>query len=512
MTVIKEGEPGFGYDYVNDGMPIAFTSDLFTDGVTNEVNMDTIKQWLASPQKYKKELEKYAIYQYISNGDIFQLFDLMRILPKLNYSIKTLKLNNKNNEYTLACRRAMKDINHKELTRDILSQTISSGTLCGLWVGGSPNKKGKKNKIQETPYPILFNNLECFFPARRKRGKWAIWCDLSYFDDIDEDDYKQGLFEELNPYINEKMLNAYANDPNCRYIEFPIERSICIRTHVLRRNQRFGLPWNTPAIKDIKHQEKLKNLEKVAANKVMNAVSVLTIGNDKNPEDYGWKAVGKAVRSNIAKDVKRVLNTNKDGETSVVILPEFCDFEQKAPQTNVLNPEKFQSINSDIGNDIGIARTLTNGQGGNYASANLNLEIIYNRISELLESIEVEVYNKLFQIILPSDIGQDYYLEYEKGYPLSTTEKAKMFKELHMLGYSLKPLVELLGEDFDDYVENSIYEIEEMDLREKIKPPMSTYTMSGDEEVGKPKGEQSNNDSTITVEENGGNSQPKPSV
>ena len=56
MTVIKEGEPGFGYDYVNDGMPIAFTSDLFTDGVTNEVSMDTIKQWLASPQKYKKEL------------------------------------------------------------------------------------------------------------------------------------------------------------------------------------------------------------------------------------------------------------------------------------------------------------------------------------------------------------------------------------------------------------------------------------------------------------------------
>ncbi|EGT3606920.1 hypothetical protein FKF97_10985 [Clostridium perfringens] len=512
MTVIKEGEPGFGYDYINDGgMPISFISDLFTEGVTNEVSMDTIRQWLASPQKYKKELEKYAIYQYISNGDIFQLFDLMRILPKLNYSIKTLKLNSKNDEYTLTCRRAMKDINHKELTRDVLSQTVSSGTLCGLWVGGSPNKKGKKNKIQETPYPILFNNLEYFFPARRKRGKWTVWCDLSYFNDIDTDDYKQDLFEELNPYINEKMLEDYANDPNCRYVEFPIERSICIRTHVLRRNQRFGLPWNTPAIKDIKHQEKLKNLEKVAANKVMNAVTVLTIGSEKYPENYGWKAIGKVTRNNIAKNVKNGLNTNEEGEVSVVGLPEFCKLEQKAPQTNVLNPEKFNAINSDIGNDTGIARTLTNGQGGNYASANLNLEIIYNRISELLEMIEIEVYNKLFQIILPDSIGRDYYLEYEKGYPLSTTEKAKLFKELHMLGYSLKPLVELLGEDFDDYIENSIYEIESMDLREKIKPPMSTYTMTEDE-TGKPKEEQSNNDSTITFEENDGNNQPKPSV
>lgn len=510
MTVIKEGEPGFGYDcFIDDsgGISMVFTSEMFTDGVINEVSMETLKKWLASPQKYKKELEKYAIYQYVSNGDIFQLFDLMRILPKLNYSIKTLKLNNRNDTHTLTCRRAMKEINHKELTRDILSQTISAGTLCGVWVGSS-----KKNKrTQETPYPILFNDLEHFFPARRKRGKWTIWCDLEYFNDIEEDAYKQDLLEELNPYITEKILNEYFDDNNKRFVEFPVERSICIRTHVLRRNQRFGLPWNTPAIKDIKHQEKLKNLEKVAANKVMNAVTVLTIGSEKDPQNYGWKAIGKVTRNSIAKNVKKGLNTNEEGEVSVVGLPEFCKLEQKAPQTNVLNPEKFNAINSDIGNDTGIARTLTNGQGGNYASANLNLEIIYNRISELLEMIEIEVYNKLFQIILPDSIGRDYYLEYEKGYPLSTTEKAKIFKELHMLGYSLKPLVELLGEDFDDYIENSIYEIESMDLREKIKPPMSTYTMTEDE-TGKPKEEQSKNDSTITVEENDGNSQPKPSV
>lgn len=507
--IIKEGTPGLGQDVImgeDNSAPLCFTSNIFSNGVTNDINIDTIKKWLASPQKYKKELEKYAIYQYISNGDIFQLFDLMRILPKLNYSIKTLKLNNKNDTYTLNCRRAMKDVEHKELTRDILSQTISAGTLCGIWVG----RETKKDK--ETPYPILFNDLEYFFPARRKRGKWAIWCDLEYFNDVDINPYKQDLLDELNPYIKEEMLDDYNSNPEHRYVELPIERSICIRTHVLRRNQRFGIPWNTQAIKDIKHQEKLRNLEKVAANKVMNAVTVLTIGNSNKPEEYGWKAIGKVARKNIADGVQKGLNNNIEGDMSAVVLPEFCGLEQKAPQTNVLNPEKFESINSDISNDIGIARTLTNGQGGNYASGNLNLEIIYNRISELLENIETEVYNKLFKIILPNTIGQDYYLEYEKGYPLSTTEKAKIFKELHMLGYSLKPLIELLGEDFDDYIENSIYEIEKMDLREKIKPPMSTYTMT-ENEGGKPNSDnESNNDSTIQTEENGGNNQPKPSV
>lgn len=500
-----EGTPGLGQDAIREDLSAvqSFTLDMFSDGVINDININTIKKWLASPQRYKSELEKYAAFQYISNGDIFQLFDLIRILPKLNYSIKTLKLNNKNDTYTLACRRAMKEVEHKELTRDILSQTISTGTLCGIWVGR--NSKADK----ETPYPILFNDLNYFFPARRKRGKWTIWCDLDYFNDVDDNDYKEALLDDLNPYITYEMIEDYKKNPEHRFVEFPIERSICIRTHVLKRNQRFGIPWNTQAIKDIKHQEKLKNLEKVAANKVMNAVTVLTIGNDKNPEQYGWKSIGKVARNSIAKNVQQGLNNNKEGEINAVVLPEFCGLEQQSPQTNVLNPEKFDSINSDIGNATGVARTLTNGQGGNYASGNLNLEIIYNKISELLELIEVEVYNKLFKIILPKSIGRDYYLEYEKGYPLSTSEKAKIFKELHMLGYSLKPLVELLGEDFDDYIENSIFEIEQMELRDKIKPPMSTYTMN--EETNSSE-EQSKNNSTINTEENGGNKQPKPSV
>ena len=116
------------------------------------------------------------MYQYITEGDIFQLFDLIRVLPNLNYKIETLKPNMRKDNHIIEIRKVLKDINHKELTRDLLSQLVTSGTVVGLWVG----RENQKSK--DTPYLIIFDDLEYFFPARRINGKWTEWCDLSYFD------------------------------------------------------------------------------------------------------------------------------------------------------------------------------------------------------------------------------------------------------------------------------------------------------------------------------------------
>lgn len=505
---------GIAKDVVNDncgGLEV-FTTDMFSNGVFKDVDVKTIEKWLNNPDKYREELNKYSVYQYITEGDIFQLYDLIRILPELDYTIKSLKTNKNDTNNTLNCRRVLKSVGHKELTRDILSQTLTEGTLCGLWVG----KEMATDK--DDPYLLIFDDLEYFFPAVRQRGKWTIWCDLSYFNDMNINPYKMDLLADLNPYITEDDYKKYSAtmDENLRYIEFPIERSVCIRTHTLYRNQRFGLPWNTQSIKDIKHKEKLKNLEKIVANKVVNAVAVLTLG-IKDSETSTYKKLGEKITKSIFNNVKRGLSNNKEGETSVVGLPEFAKLEYPQVKSDALDPKKYDSINSDIGNDTGIARTLTNGQGGNFATGNLNLDIIYKRISELLEVIENEVYNKLLSLILPKKASNDYYFEYKKNTPLKTLDKLKMFKELHAMGYSLRPIVELLGEDFNEYINNSISEIEDMKLREIIMPPVTSYTMSQKDMVngdngGKPMEEGSENPSTIKTKEHDGNNTPKPSV
>lgn len=481
---------------------MTFNSPLYTKGLLKDIDEKTLQRYLANPEEYKEELEKYAIYQYISNGDVFQLFDLTRVLPNLNYRIKTLKTRSRSDKHSLECRRCLKEINHKELTRDILSQVISSGTVVGVWVGREDNRQ------KEYPYLMIFDDLEYFFPARRKNGKWTVWCDLAYFDSVHDIDTKADMIENLDPYVTIEDYNNYKkNGEEYRYIEFPVERSICIRTHTLKRNQRFGIPWNTQAIFDLKHKQKLKDLEKVASQKVMNAVAVLTLGIDGGESTY--KKLGEKLTRSVFESVKKGLMENKDGEVSVVGLPEFAKLTYPNQNVDVLDPDKMESITSDISNGVGVSRTVTTGNGGTYASAKLNLEVLFDRIGELLEMIESEVYNKLIQIILPSTVNKDYYLEYEKEYPLSNAEKASYFMQLSQSGYSIRPLLEVLGQDFDEFIENSLYEIEELGLREKIKPPLTSYTVTADDIDGS---EKSENENTMNSNENDGNSLPSANV
>lgn len=479
-----------------------FSTKRYSYGVLQDISEKDLQRWMANPTRYKDELTDYAMYQYITQGDIFTLFDMVRVLPNLNYNIRTLVPNKTNQSRLLACRKYLNEINHKELTRDIVSQLVSSGTVVGLWVG----KEDLKSK--ECPYLMLFDDLEYFFPGRRIRGKWTVWVDMSYFTIANNCDYRMDLLNNLSPYITiDDYDNYLKKGEQCRYIELPVERSICLRTHTLKRNQRFGLPWNTPSILDIKHKQKLRNLEKVASNKVMNAVAVLTLGLDNDKSN--WKELGKSLTKSTFESVKAGLNNNKEGESSVVGLPEWGKIEY--PDTHVgdvLNPDKITSINDDISNGTGVARGLTTGKDTTYAVAKLDLDILFNRIGELLEAIENEVYNKFLKIILPNSISSNFMFEYEKRYPLSASEKLSALQYLAGSGYSIKPLIESLGYDFEEFIGQSLYEIEDLGLRDKIKPPLTSYTVTGEDL----KSDNNNNDSTENSSENDGGTIPRAKI
>ena len=335
---------------------LQFKTEMFTNGTIKDVDIKDLQKYLSNPERYKDKLEKYSMYQYITNGDIFQLYDLIRILPNLNYKIKTLNTKSKGDNYVLSIRRTLKELNYKELVRDILTQTVTSGTLVGVWVGKETNKS------KDNPYLMIFDDLEYFFPARRVQGKWTVWCDLSYFDNVSISyDKRYEIINNLAPYITQQDYDNYKEKGEAyRFIEFPIERSVVIRTHTLKRNQRFGIPWNTQAIYDIKHKEKLRNLEKVASNKVMNAVAVLTLGIKDSP-DSTYKKLGEKLTTDVFNSVKKGLMENKEGEASVVGVPEFADLKYPDQKTDVLDPDKIETINNDINNSTGVARTLTNG-------------------------------------------------------------------------------------------------------------------------------------------------------
>lgn len=490
----KEYNEAFGGDILSEG----FTTDMFSRGIVQEYTPEQLLRFFSNPQQYKKELETVAEYYYTTNGDIFQQFDLAKILPSLNYRIQSSEKTANYEAHCSIINDAMRSTVHKEITRDIITQLMASGTLIGIWMGN------KKN-----PYLYIFDDLEYIFPAYRKNGQWCAWVDLAWFDTMSDMD-RNIQFENLYPYVLSSDYALYKKDSSkSRYVELPMDRSVVLRTHTLKRNQRFGVTWVAQSMYDIMHKKKLKDLEKSVANKIINSVAVLTIGDKDNPN----LSMNKTLKRKVYGGVKRSLEKNSEDGITCVAIPEFSKLEFEDSNSQPLDPKKFQSIDNDISNATGMSRTLTSGVGGNFASGKLNYEIVYKRISIMLEDIENEVFRKLLGVILPKTFANKYDIIYDKKPPLSQKEQIDVLIKLHAEGFGIKPIIDMLdGVDFDDYIEQSIYELDVMQLDKTIRPYQTAYTLSSkdgnkkSDDVATDKASESEN--TNKSQSNNGNDTP----
>src|SRR5690606_27903624 len=156
---------------------------------------------------------------------------------------------------------------------------------------------------------------------------------------------------------------------------------------------------------------------------------------------------------------------------------EFPDF-----KTDGLNGKKFEQIDDDIKSSYGLSGALLNGSGSNFASAKLNLDIFYKRIGVMLEEIEQEVYGKLFNLVLPKNQEDNYYMIYDKEAPLSLKDKIDVLMKLNDKGWSIKAVIDHIdGINWENYLEQTLYETEELKLQSRIVPYRTSHTMKSDE-------------------------------
>lgn len=481
------------------------------DGILKDLTVEQIQKYLSSPVRFNPQISKYMKYMYITNGNIYQMYEMMRILPDYEYRIKSLNVTKSHSKYLAECNRVLRAISHKELCRDVMMQLVSEGTVCAVIID---NIKDKKN----TPRIVVFPDLEYFFPGRRHpdTGKYTVWCDLSYFDCCDVPyDKRLELIESLNPYIKvEDYENYKTKGEEYRFIELPPSRSIVLRVNTLNSRQRFGIPYGVQSLMPLKHKQKLQNMETVVANKIMNSVAVLTIG-DNSEEKYRYKGLGEKFTQSIFRSVKAGLQNDGSLDLSVIGIPEFCELEfPSLDPGDSLDPEKFETIKEDVNVATGLADGLLTGKDSTYAVLKLNLDLMYNRVSIILEQFESEIFNKIISIILPKSVNGYYYLEFNKQTPLTSAEKLNYLKQLSDKGFSVKYLLDVLGIDADEYFAQSIYEIETLKLREKIIPPQNTYTTSGavSSTTDNESSADETNSNTENTNENNGNDTPEANV
>jgi len=489
--------------------------DSFVDGFVLEmtqniktIDMETLQRWFSNPDDYMKQINNLLTYYYIIDGNISQLYDLIFSLPELNFKIKTYKRLGSYENDILAIKIALeRNVKHKILTRELLVQLANNGSVVGTWLG---NKK--------EPYFNVFDDLEYIYPYGNYKGKMVGVFDLSYIDTL-TNEQKKALYNNLTPLVTENMYKKWKNENNAdkkkelQLIVLPPDRSLVARTRVLSHNQRLGLPMGTQAIFDLQHKQKMKDLERSMADKIIRAIAVVKM-RDKDDNDVKVK---ESVQRKVFDKIKKALEKNTSGKNGLtcISMPSFADFSypEFKGADDILDSGKYDSVNNDITTGTSISSTLANGTGGNYASANLNLDMIYQKIGTMLEQIE-EIYNQLIVIILGQNKGSNYYFEYDKQKALTKKEKLDIYKGLSDKGFSIRPMIELIGGDFEAFINESIYEIDDLKLREKIIPQLTSFTASDtdSDQIGRPTNEADTNTSTIQTKETDGNSNPKPST
>ncbi|ATH91605.1 hypothetical protein [Bacillus glycinifermentans] len=475
-----------------------FVSNLFSQGIISEVDAKQLKEYFSDPDEFQEEIEDLAQYFYISTAEIHQLFELIEALPTLNYKIDSFTKSKSSDKHISLLNKALHRVKHKRLTRDLLKQTAAAGTLVGIWLGDD-----------KSPYPFVFDSVKYVFPAFRRNGDWVCLIDMEYFSNIKED-YRKELLNSFSPFIKNSDYENFLQDrEKYRYKELPQERTFPLRTGTLKRNQGLGTSWVTPGLYDVLHKKKLKDVERAIANKIINAVAVLTIGTDKGKGEYTNLKLPKAVKQKVHSGVKTALEkNNKDGVT-VVSIPDFASLAFPDVKADGLDGAKFDHINSDIQSAYGLSGSLLNGEGGNYATSSLNLDTFYKRIGVLMEEVEQEVYQKLFNLILPAGQKDNYYMNYDKDKPLTLKEKMDILIKLNDKGWSIKHVIDnIAGVSWESYLEQTLYETDELNLQDKIRPYQTSYTYTGNE-VGHPVVDESTNENTIKSATSNGNILPE---
>ena len=366
-----------------DGFVLEMTQNIKT------ISLETLQRWFSNPDQYMTEINDLLTYYYIIDGNISQMYDLIFALPELNYTIKCYGDKSTYSQDVAKIRSVLENtIKHKQLTRQLLVQLAHDGTVLGTWLGDKQN-----------PYFNVFNNLQYIYPYGVYKGKMVGVYDLSYLDTL-TDEQRKAEYTNLSPFVTKRKYEKWKNckdydkQKELQLIVLPPETSLIARNRTLSSSQRLGLPQGTQAMNDLLHKQKMKDLERSMADKIIRAIAVVKM-RDKDDND---NKVKESIQKRVFNSVKKALEKNTSSSTGLTCigLPSFANFEYPEFKNidDILSPDKYESVNSDITSGTTISSVLINGTGGNYASANLNLEMLYRKIDAMVEQIE-EIYNQL---------------------------------------------------------------------------------------------------------------------
>jgi hypothetical protein len=503
-------------DIISDSMgekkqEVFALSDVVSGWGTNTdyevADINDIYKWQLDPVKYNKNIRNLSLYWYSQKGVLSEVCDLYKTLPTLDSSISCSNKDYSNYDSDMKSIYKFDSRITKNQIREMLLECAIMGTLITY----------RRGTIA-TPY-IQILDLDYYYPARIKNGRWEVECDLMKFADgtaqqksfrSKPQDMNIRDFESVTakPELNsqpQEVIDAFNAWKDSRGLkQNNIYQLSMSKTGVVknksRQRERYGRPVGIAAFEDLLHKDLLKLAERAVVDKVIQTLLVVRLG-EGGTDGYvpSTEQAGKVYNS-----IKAVLNEEtKDSQNKLVGIPYWATIEALKVDLGIFENNKYEQIDQDILVSLGVSGILNAGQGNNYSSGKINENIFYSKVFDILEQIADEVFNVQFNQIVPnSDIN--FKKTFTRTVTVDNDTKLQVLQTLLDKGGSIKSVLDEVGVNFDDYIKQIKYEAEEVKTHDLLIPYQSTYTMSDGSDTGRPTG-----DNPVDNEES--NNYPRPS-
>lgn len=337
-----------------------FNSKFEINGSPKTYDLERI---FTNPQENIKDIYYLSKYYYSKVGIIMRVVNIIR-----DFGVENYKLNypTKNEKVKKVIENYNKRIEINQLLRDIIFELALTGNCAGY------NRNG--NRVDIYPIirvevsPLVCNNKPVLFY-------------LNDFDDLLDFDIKKSMMKKIElAYPKEVALGIKKNQDK---IVLDVENTFFIKVNS-SRYEPYGTPFILTAFDELSHKTLLKEAERATATGIIEKILKIGVGDKDHPPK----------QTEI--DFYSNLFDGKKGSLKVTV-PYFVTPEWIEPSTDIFGKDKFEQVDLDILNALGISLTLIRGEGGgNYSEGFIAITGLIKNIECLRESIPV-VIEELYQ-------------------------------------------------------------------------------------------------------------------
>ena len=500
--------------------PESIFDPLFACGVYDYFNKDEIKCVLRNPILNHNTAIRLSEFVYTKNGIVSNSIDYMTSLPCLDRIV--ISKNKRSSKTIQAGKDLMKStldaINDKQFIRDALFTEMLDGIAFYYFDVRQKNFDRSKFMSDYDVENIVeinevgINASIITLPWRytkivgKKNGRYVLAFNLRYFDDFTGENRDR----KLRKYPKE-IVDAYHKRKNGStggdWVVLDNDKTMC-RKIKCKDTEPWGRSLVIAALEDVLYKDYFTDTKRNVLDEINNKVIYQTFPEGK---DKGSCALTKQQQENQHAAVKQaVMNKNSRGGISFFSVAAGTKIDDIDVSTDIFDDSNESNLNSQISVDLGICASLIGAmETGSFAAGTNNLEMINAQLYSWVYEWQKELNHVINKNIIKNDRSkvEVYY------FPTSFVNRKSFFDMMKSLyseaSGSISFLVASTGVDVDAYfavlddeIANGIYE--------KYQPHKTSYTMSKDDEVGRPTTDNPT-DNTIKSQNNNGNALPSPS-